>query len=149
MPPKIVARSKPKRRKFNPKKAALTPFKANPRRRQSDLKSLTGEVKPPPFLAAPRISVTVPLSLPRLRGRVDNDLQRELAAAGQRLRGGRDDAHAGNGAQLWHQIEENLLSGALPLAPRLEADAGDAQERLRDLEGVPPLGQLHVFLVHF
>ena len=92
--------------------------------------------------------VRKPEQLARLGSGGDHKLQRELSAARKRRRRGRDDAHAGNRAELSERLGEDLLGGPFPLAPRLHAHAGNSAKWLRELEGVPCLRNRTEGFVH-
>ena len=86
--------------------------------------------------------------LARLGGGGDDELDGEIAAAGQRLGRGGDDVDAGDIASLGEDFAEDLLGGAMALAPRLQAHAAEAGERLGELEGVLVLRDRLEDLVH-
>ncbi len=76
------------------------------------------------------------MQLPRLRGRGNHKLHRELAAARQRRRCRHNHLHARNGAGLAKDLTDHLLGRARAFAPRFGHHAGKAKRRKGNLEGI-------------
>jgi len=75
------------------------------------------------------------VNLAGLGGGVDDEVDGELAAAGEGFGGGGDDADAGDGAYFSKDFADDLLGGTGAVAPGFGDHAGEAEGGIGDLEG--------------